>query len=396
VASYVTTCLGCGKPRPKGLRAVAGAGARQAEARVIVSPRRGWAVALASWAYAAAVLVVLGLIRWAGDSWWGVPVLLFMPRWLLLAPPLALAAVSALVRCPWHWVLQGATALVVAGPLMDLNVPLEKLWDRPPAGEHIRVATFNMGMFPVRTGAFTRWVEANRVDILCFQEGVRDDPTLVAYLAKGWHVNRLRSIASRFPIVAELESLPKAYDTEGRYSSAVDRVKVRTPAGWEVMVVSAHLPTIRPGFERLFAGSPGGLSLHVEWWGREMSRTLGLLADQEDLPMLVGGDFNMPSDDSTMAALRTSFRFAFEEAGWGYGYTRPARYPWMRIDHLLAGPEWVATWCRRGPDFGSDHLPLVAEFILPGSPPAPAAAGRPAPQGPGAVEAVNTAPADRP
>ncbi len=51
------------------------------------------------------------------------------------------------------------------------------------------------------------------------------------------------------------------------------------------------------------------------------------LAGSSDLPVIVGGDFNMPADDSTMAALRLSFRFAFEEAGWGYGYTRPSRSP---------------------------------------------------------------------
>jgi endonuclease/exonuclease/phosphatase (EEP) superfamily protein YafD len=112
-------------------------------------------------------------------------------------------------------------------------------------------------------------------------------------------------------------------------------------------------------------GDVRGLTLHVAWWGSEMSRVLSLLSRSSDLPMVVGGDFNMPSDDSTMAALRNYFRFAFEEAGWGYGYTRPAEYPWVRIDHLLSSPEWSVTRCRVGPDLGSDHLPVIAEFVLP-------------------------------
>jgi endonuclease/exonuclease/phosphatase family metal-dependent hydrolase len=104
--------------------------------------------------------------------------------------------------------------------------------------------------------------------------------------------------------------------------------------------------------------------MHAAWWGREIERMLSALAEAHDLPMVVGGDFNMPSDDSTMAALRANFRFAFEDAGWGYGYTRPARLPWVRIDHILAGPEWYAVACRVGPDFGSDHLPVFAELEL--------------------------------
>ena len=84
-----------------------------------------------------------------------------------------------------------------------------------------------------------------------------------------------------------------------------------------------------------------------------------------------------------MAALASLYRFAFEDAGWGYGYTRPSRYPWFRIDHILASPEWVFTRCRVGPDVGSDHLPLIAEAVLPAPTEDPE---RPAPRAAGARE----------
>jgi vancomycin resistance protein VanJ len=83
---------------------------------------------------------------------------------------------------------------------------------------------------------------------------------------------------------------------------------------------------------------------------------------------VMAGDFNMPADDSTMASLRSLFRFAFEDAGWGYGYTRPSAAPWFRIDHVVTSPEWRVARCRVGPDFGSDHLPLIAELVLPTAP----------------------------
>lgn len=360
-APYVTTCLGCGKPRP---RSAVGAAA---DAPFIPSSTPAWgkAVWALSWAYAGVVLAALGLIRWVGDGWWGVTLLLFMPRWAFLAPLAPLAAASGLARGYRHWAVQGATALVVAGPLMAVSLPVASLWSSPPPGLPVRVVTFNMGQSPIDVPAFGRWVSDVGADVVFMQEGRRDDPRLVAFLAHGWHLNRLKSIATRFPIVADLESLPQAYESEERYSSAVDRVRVKTQNGTEFVLVSVHLPTLRLGLQRALRGDAAGLKLHAEWWGREMGRTLSLLARDADSPMIVGGDFNMPDDDATMAALRSSFRFAFEEAGWGYGYTRPANYPWVRIDHLLCGPEWSVSWCRRGPHLGSDHLPLAAEFVLP-------------------------------
>src|SRR5262245_15076796 len=57
----------------------------------------GWA-AVSTWTYAALVLTMLGLIRWVGEGWWGVTVLLFIPRWVFLVPIAVLALASALPR----------------------------------------------------------------------------------------------------------------------------------------------------------------------------------------------------------------------------------------------------------------------------------------------------------
>jgi endonuclease/exonuclease/phosphatase family metal-dependent hydrolase len=311
------------------------------------------------------VLLVLVLIRWVGDAWWGITPLLFTPRWAFLLPLAALATASGVLRCFRHWWLQGAIALVVAWPLMGLGVPVFTLWPWQPRGERVRVATFNLGLAPVPTLGFEDWLKREKADVVCFQEGPKAGPIYEALAQTGWNFNRRKTIASRFPIVAELEPMPDAWDSEERYSARLDRVRLKTPGDREFVVASVHLPTIRPGFLRLMRGDVRGLTLHVAWWGSEMSRVLSLLSRSSDLPMVVGGDFNMPSDDSTMAALRNYFRFAFEEAGWGYGYTRPAEYPWVRIDHLLSSPEWSVTRCRVGPDLGSDHLPVIAEFVLP-------------------------------
>jgi endonuclease/exonuclease/phosphatase family metal-dependent hydrolase len=317
--------------------------------------------------YAVVVLMALGLVRWVGAEWWGVSVLLFMPRWIFLGPVVLLSAVSAALKHPLSLAIQGTTALVVAGPLMGFSSPVGQLWERPAAGERVRIVTFNLSIDPIRSDDFLYWVEREKVDVVCFQEGSReDDVTKQAFEDAGWHLSNRRSIACRSPIAGEFPPFRDEWDSEERYSSVLERVRVRTPGGSEFVIASVHLPTIRPGLERLLNHrDASGLKLHLAWWGRETARVLTALAESNALPMLVAGDFNMPADDTTMAALRGNFRFAFEEVGWGYGYTRPARCPWVRIDHVLAGPEWTVASCRVGPDFGSDHLPLLADVVLP-------------------------------
>lgn len=331
--------------------------------RAFVSP---WAWA-ATYAYALVVLACLALIRWVGDDWWAVTALLFTPRWLFLAPPSALALLAAWVKKPSLWLVQGATALVVAGPLMVLTVPMAQLRGPRLAGERFRVLTYNLGDHPFDARGLTALLERERIDLVCFQEEPREDPVLEAYFAHGWYRDRGKFVASRHPIVRELEPLPEAFLSEERYAAKLHGAFIRAPSGRELLLVSLHMPTLRPGLNRLLAGNARGLQLHVEWWRHELDRVLTWLARAGDVPLVLAGDFNMPPDNSTMAALRTAYRFAFEEAGWGYGYTRPSRAPWFRIDHIATSPEWSVTRCRVGPDFGSDHLPLIAELRLPGA-----------------------------
>src|SRR5262245_23162027 len=76
--SYLTQCLGCGAP-------LSGEGVSAEADPTTPSPRRrGRWIAIASWSYAALILSVLALINWVGEDWWGVTVLLFVPRWLFL------------------------------------------------------------------------------------------------------------------------------------------------------------------------------------------------------------------------------------------------------------------------------------------------------------------------
>jgi endonuclease/exonuclease/phosphatase family metal-dependent hydrolase len=82
------------------------------------------------------------------------------------------------------------------------------------------------------------------------------------------------------------------------------------------------------------------------------------------------GDFNMPTVSHLYRSVWRDFTNAFEEAGWGFGYTAPctthARWfddvPWVRIDHILADPTWTVRACEIGHGRGSDHRLIWASL----------------------------------
>ena len=328
--------------------------------------RRGRWVAGASWAYAALVLAVLALMGWEGERWWPATVLLFLPRGVWLAPLVVLVPAAAGVRRWRLWPLQAAVALVVLGPVMGFSVPWERLRVGRSAGTRVRVMTFNHGTGPIDAEGLIRLVEREGIQLICFQEVEETrDPRLEAYLARGWFRDSRRTIASRWPIVGEVDpgTLPSR---EGTYWGVrLHRVRVRAPSGAEFLVAGVHMPTMMYAFRALAAGDVGRFRRHVAWRWEQVAYLRDRLDESGDLPILIGGDFNMPPDSPMLQALVAGrLRLGFEDAGWGYGYTRPGRLPWIRIDHLLATPDWAFDRCWVGPDLGSDHRPLIADVLL--------------------------------
>ncbi len=333
--------------------------------------RDGRWVARATWGYAATVLLTLLVIRWRGDWWWPPTVPLFLPRWPFLAPLLALAAAAWWRGRGDLWGSQAATAIVVLGPLMAASVPVARAWAAPATGPRFRVMTFNRGQAPVDVPGLVRLIEREGIDLICCQEGGHPDPAFEAYFARGWWRDKRGMILSRFPVVQEWDPEDKwdpVTDSYARLQGRVARVRVRTPEGAEFVVASVHLPTMRPGFERLADGDVDAFRDQITWRAKQTVGLVDRLAEVSDWPILAGGDLNTPADSPMLDPLRARYSFAFERAGWGYGYTRPTTLPWTRIDHLFAGPGWEFTRCRVGPDLGSDHLPVIAEVVLTGGP----------------------------
>ncbi len=160
----------------------------------------------ASWYYACLVLGTLVLIRVVGERWWPVLGLLYMPRWLFLLPALILAPAAIIKRDRLSLAVVGVTLGLVAGPLMGLNLNLQR--PEPPlpgtAGFRLRIMTLNRGTNGIDAVRLIQLIERERIDIICFQE-LGGNPVLREYWKQGWW--RTDFVASRWPILAECEPL---------------------------------------------------------------------------------------------------------------------------------------------------------------------------------------------
>lgn len=83
-------------------------------------------------------------------------------------------------------------------------------------------------------------------------------------------------------------------------------------------------------------------------------------------PTLLMGDLNARPEAPELQPLFTRFDDAWAEAGQGPGFTISPANPYARIDYVLVSPDISASKARVPRTLASDHLPVVAELLIPG------------------------------
>ncbi len=327
--------------------------------------RRGL-VCRASLGYLAFVVIILLLMRFAGDRWWFATLILFGPRWLA-ALPLIVLLPMALLFDRRQLVSLTVAALIVFGPLMGLCIP------RGMAGavktRPLRVLTCN-----IQNGSFSEVllkyaIDEFMADIVALQEC---PPEMNLKLPSGWNSVREGELAvySRYPLrmVGAIKALhpPHKWPRESFLQCVI------SAPGGDIAFSDVHLPSPRYGLttildcHTLLNLSRRSLLEQETADRRQVSRYVERLASAMRLPVLVAGDFNMPADSSIYRVSWNGYANAFSKRGFGYGWTSRETVRGLkmgaRIDHVLAGKGLAPRRCVVGPDVGSDHLPLFAEI----------------------------------
>jgi endonuclease/exonuclease/phosphatase (EEP) superfamily protein YafD len=172
--------------------------------------------------------------------------------------------------------------------------------------------------------------------------------------------------------VAQLQSLPFPYKSlHPRQSNFGLALLAKTaPSKLEVLEEDTPFPSLLgtwPEYRVLMTHPIPPISMAARQVGDEqVARLFAKLEASPGPPLLVIGDLNATGWDLRLEPLKLA---GMQEARLGHGLlpTWPADRPVLGIpiDHIFLPPGWESRDCRRGPQIGSDHYPLVADVAWP-------------------------------
>ena len=319
--------------------------------------------------------VVVGSIGFTlgPERFWLLAQAQYLPYPLFLVPAVAALGVSLMLGPAWRVACVVGLALV-ATILMGFEFHLGDA-----GSERIRVMTYNIKGYLAKhhAGGFVliaQEIALHDPDIIVLQDAgdladfEEKSPGAMRAIFGGQSVHSSGEyvVASRYPLreckVRELTF------RERRHSHLRCVVEAR---GTEVDVMTAHFMTPRYA---LGAARKRPASANDEWDENLAERTLQAQAIADDVrasrrPVILAGDLNAPQSSLVVRALlATGLRDAFSSAGRGYGHTwghslRPG-ISFLRIDHILVGPEIGVARCFVGGGEASAHRPVIADLYL--------------------------------
>jgi vancomycin resistance protein VanJ len=288
----------------------------------------------------------------AGERSRATLIALYLPRHPLLVAAVLGAALAPVTRrhvkplVAVHVVL----ALVVLFPVMGFNVGRSR-----EAKDPIRLASYNVYFGKLGRPELLDELAAMPVDILTLQA---TNDALGAGLRERFperHIHQQQELVlvSKFKI--KKANAPPSLE-DGAPAMFVEYV-VETPNG-DLRVINVHPYSPR---HALFGyGDTGENIEHRE----AQIRAAVDSALKEGPPVILVGDTNLPVLSSIARRSVGRFRDAFEDVGSGFGYTFPAKRPWMRIDRAFAKGGIRFLSFEVGPKGHSAHRPIFVTFEL--------------------------------
>lgn len=326
-------------------------------------------------AYLAVVCLVWVVLALVSERWWLGTVFVYLPRSPWMFPAFLLTALSCRFS-PLSIAVNAVTILVVAGPVM--NYQARSLVSSPAIDDTrplIRVLSCNIQGFRPHFPDVVAEIQRIDPDVIAFQE-VFNDHELVEELFAEWNVQRVDEylVASRWP----LKHLETCY-VAGFDRVTATRFEVTSPDG-VFEIVNVHQTSPRRSLTGLspwtFVTGDGleRLERHTVLRDIEADKTRECVDRvARGRPVVVVGDFNMPTDSSLFQQHWGDLTDAYATSTTGYGYTSPcgtqklwpANTPWAQVDHILASRDWQIQRCWTGHSAGSDHRLMAAILRLP-------------------------------
>lgn len=356
---------------------------------------------LVGWGIGGAV-VVLFLFSYAAPYlppemgfWWADLLAVFLPVLSLVVGVVAAGVVGwGMYRRQWDAVV---VAVVLLGLIGLRFGPSLSAWG-PNASKQggLRVMSFNIPPGADREGGVVaQVVQREDPDVLAIQESTirttRDTPGVARWMSSSirplldsmaYAVPQTLPSGTKIqqPVVGriELDSLtvhplpPNGTESErSRFTRTVFTWQGRTAVLYNLHLHSvARMKPWLLGWKawmsravwRSFLASYREGALRRAQQARQIRRRL----EQETHPVLVVGDFNSTRHQWAYRHIAQGLQNGVQEQGSGWSATYPVGRPLVRIDHILAGPDWAVQAARvaslDGLEAASDHRPVVVRL----------------------------------
>jgi vancomycin resistance protein VanJ len=326
-------------------------------------------------AYPVSLFAILFALSRVGETWWVTTLALYLPR-IVLALPLPFLTFFVWKGVPRLLWTQGVALVAL---LLLLGAVAPRASGAAPGGPQLRVLSFNVNSGYAGHAAIAAGIAKYAPDLVMLQEAAEGRKRLAELLKLRYpHVEAQGEfvLASRFPIVQRTR--PEMIPYHGlQRSPRFTQYRVASPLG-ELALYNVHpisprgvlgiwrarsaLHALRSG--ELFSEDPEtDVQLNAGMRGLQLQIIAGL-ASKEPGPTLIAGDLNSPGLSRALRENMAPFEDGFSAAGWGLGYTFPARHPWMRLDRIFASAQLRFTKFQVGCEGLSDHLCVIADLQL--------------------------------
>jgi endonuclease/exonuclease/phosphatase (EEP) superfamily protein YafD len=279
---------------------------------------------------------------------------LYLPRLPLLIAVSAGTLLAPITRRRVALLLaiQVALFLVVLFPVMGLAVSTSRPTDRP-----VRLASYNVFFGKAGRPTLIEEVVAMPADVVVIQAAFS---SLSEKLRERLPERIIRQddqfiLVSKFPVPVVEVPPPLSDRTPAMFVKYV----LDTPSG-ALRVYNVHPFSPR---HALFGEHETGDDIAQ----REGQIEAAVAAARNDVtPFVIAGDTNLPALSAIGRRHFSGLTDAFADVGLGFGYTFPARRPWMRIDRVLGSEGVRFTAARVAPRGASDHRAVFVDLELVG------------------------------
>lgn len=283
--------------------------------------------------------------------------LLFAPRWwvFLLLLPVVIIDRSLFFK-QWKRLL---TTFSIALFYLDFQVPVSNLLVNS-SGQSLSVMSVNLAGSIENPELLKEQITNEQLVLIAFQETPRGEVEKI--VPKGWsrHCIGQMCLASAYKMKYLNSQSRQILGGWGRLGLLYElQINERT-----VYVMNLHLETPRKGFSDFQLSKLNFEAIFNNTEQRYIESNIVSSWLENKAPLIILGDFNMPVDSSIYRENFGRYHNSFNEAGFGFGFTKHTRFLSIRIDHILTDENFTTLEAKVGNDVGSDHSPILATLIL--------------------------------